>query len=346
MSNILEYVSSLNFKKLIILGAGFSYDAGLPLEKDVIPNAIDFFSKYDNNFLEILRTKCNKLLKIDNFDELSIEEMLTKIKIMEFYSRPKMDYYFDILPVTQGILKLFSQTLRLPENFVIPDIYKDFIKLYNQDTFLITFNNDLLLEYIFEENGIQWSYIIPNIEFEQKFYKYYYDMKSIQKDIEFVPYVKLHGSFNWFYCWKCERVYVSSKQFGVPFTGIPESWFFMKHCMNNSCQQSDGARPVLESLIIPPTLIKYYELKFIQSLWTIYESILNKIQQLIIIGSSLRSEDILFINSLSNLNYKNFELNEIVFVNPDKRLISRLKHISNLNIIHYNSLIDFVKDTR
>ena len=108
MDNMKKFLENFEIETLIITGAGFSRDAGLPLEKEVIPESLKIFKSKDPKFIEEISTKANNLLNIENVFDLSIEEILTKLKLVEFYSRPPKDHYLEISPVEQGILKLFK----------------------------------------------------------------------------------------------------------------------------------------------------------------------------------------------------------------------------------------------
>lgn len=347
MLNIKKFLDSFEIENLIITGAGFSHDAGLPLEKDVIPESKKIFGTKDPNFLNELSKRANELLSVENVFDLPIEEILTRVKLVEIYSRPPKDHYLDIKPVEQGILKLFSHLLKLPDPKKVPSIYFDFVKLFLQKSAFVTFNNDILLETIFDELKATWSYLIEeNVIFDIENNSSYKKLSELNSDADIKnlsPFLKLHGSFNWHYCWECNTVRISSKKhFGVPITGIPELWFFILNCSNDSCSQPDGARPMLESLIIPPTHIKHYDLKFIQYLWTCYENFLQKAKRILVIGSSLRNEDALFLNSISNLDIKNPTLNEIVVINPDDGLVNKMKNLTNLNVLHFNNIEEYL----
>ena len=63
---------------------------------------------------------------------------------------------------------------------------------------------------------------------------------------------------------------------------------------------------------------------------------------MIIIGSSLRSEDILFINYLSFIKEKNPKLKKIVLINPDEKIKYRLEALTNFEIEWYEYLKDFI----
>jgi len=122
-------------------------------------------------------------------------------------------------------------------------------------------------------------------------------------------------------------------------TSVIKSGFFFLNCPFCS-KKSVSAE--LKPLIIPPTLIKYYELTFIKKLWLYFDILLRNVNRVVIIGSSLRSEDILFINYLSFLKEKNSKLKKVVLINPDEKIKNRLEKLTSLRVEWYKYLKDFV----
>jgi len=182
---------------LVITGAGFSYDANLPLEKDVIPRGLDICNIEKPEIIDSIKYHAQHLLNIDNIFDLSIEEILTKIKMIELYSISKYDYVRDIMPFEQSVLRLFSKTLELSKKNKLLNFYFDFLKKFKNNTAFATFNNDFLLEKIFSELQIFWTFTIEdeNVEIQFGINDFYYKSQESGKYKSrppIIPYLKLH----------------------------------------------------------------------------------------------------------------------------------------------------------
>lgn len=331
---------------LIITGAGFSYDAGLPLEKDAIPLGFELCKKNKPELIKGIEDYAVKTLGINNIFELSIEEILTKSTIEELFSYPKKDYIKEILPLELGILELFCKALKIDILDKLPDHYYSFVDLYKENTAFVTFNNDFLLEKIFQQRKYYWNYLeTGKVENRLGYKDFYYKLSQasyFDPKPNVIPYLKLHGSFNWHYCWRCWNVRITGeKYFGVSGEPFSMSDRFT-HCCTE-CLKTNGWQAVMRPLIIPPTFIKYYGLKFIRNLWFTFNELVRKVNKIIIIGSSLRDEDVLFINTLSYLNKKNPELKEIICINPDVRVVTKLGDITNIRVKHYPYIKNYLE---
>lgn len=343
MLNILNKFSSFN--TLVITGAGFSKDAGLPLEKDVIPNALKLFRKNNPEIIKTIEAKAKNIFKIKNIFKLSIEEILTRIKLEELFAKPKRDYVKEIQPFENSILDLFCQTLILQSS--IPQMYFDFVKLHRDKTAYATLNNDLLLELVFTKLQSYWSYVIENdatIYLGKKDYYYKsFELHLHSKLLDIIPYLKLHGSFNWHYCWRCDTARITSfDKFYASGTRVSPSLPVGELCDRVECLQKGSGQAMFTPLIIPPTLIKYYDLKFIQFLWTIYQEIVRSVERIIVIGTSLRDEDILFLNSINHLSMKNRKIKEVIFINPEKDIIKKIESLIGFKVTYFRYMQDYL----
>ncbi len=333
-------VNLTDINTLIITGAGFSKDAGLPLEKDIIPKGLEYCNKYHPELIDNINKDLIRVLGIKHIHKFTIEEILTKLQIEEYFSPENKDYLKDIFPLESGILALFSKTLKIKSPEKLPDYYYNFVKTFNKRTAFITFNNDFLLETIFKDLKYYWTYLIEEeIENDLTYKDYYYKSSQswcFNKKPMVTSYLKLHGSFNWHYCWACNNVRITQKYFGV--SGEP---FSLSDRFTQVCQKCRNDA-VMKPLIIPPTLIKYYNLDFIRRLWFNYHKLLRQVENIIIIGTSLRDEDVLLLDSLSFIKGKNPSLKKLVFINLDHKLVTKCETITNFKVQYYPVIEDYL----
>jgi hypothetical protein len=143
---------------VVLTGAGFSVDAGLPLTKELVPSGrkllktqlgVEFVNTLDELALEVLEEPVGK----------DIEALLTRLKVLEFYSEKyktdvpgspeERNCITKLLQLEMGIYILVWAALRLSS--YPPRLYDDFIRLLGNDVAFATLNYDLLLETIFRE---------------------------------------------------------------------------------------------------------------------------------------------------------------------------------------------------
>jgi hypothetical protein len=144
---------------VVLTGAGFSQDADLPLTKELVPRGrellktrlgIEFVNALDELALEVLEEPVGE----------DIEALLTRLKVLEFYSKKyktdvpgspeERNYITKLLQLEMGIYILVWAALRLSSDS--PRLYDEFIKLLGDDVVFATLNYDLLLEPIFRRN--------------------------------------------------------------------------------------------------------------------------------------------------------------------------------------------------
>src|ERR1700752_4637930 len=71
---------------VVLTGAGFSYDAGLPLTKELVSRGREQSKiKHGGEFVDALDEVAHKILKEPIGDD--IEAVLTRLKVVELYSK-------------------------------------------------------------------------------------------------------------------------------------------------------------------------------------------------------------------------------------------------------------------
>ena len=208
-----------------------------------------------------------------------IEAVLTRMKVLELYSekyKPAVpgsvahrNYITKLLQLEMGIYILVWAALRLSSD--PPPLYDDFLRPFGDDVIFATLNYDLLLEALFRRNQRAWYYPPQGESKIDRNELHPYDgsfYTTLEENPQSIPYLKLHGSFNWYYCWRCERFeIVSNPDVGLNCELLPEgcasvSVGHLRACNSEACGERRTApgegQAVLKPLIIPPARMKEY----------------------------------------------------------------------------------------
>jgi len=331
---------------LILTGAGFGKfgkDAGLPLEEEIMPFGVKVCEKKKPGLLEGLTKQWQKIDKSKSFKEYSFEEALTKVILEEQLSFRTEEERLELLDIKLGILEILVQSLKKPlmSESEIPRHYFDFIYRYKDYAHFATLNYDYLIEEILIQEKIPWNYGI-NVDENDLSLRHSY-LKGEEGDFPDVfRYYKLHGSFNWHFCWRCQNIRISDlRYFGISGENFSETDRFTQSC--DRCARPSG-QAVLQPLVIPPSAIKYYNIPIFLELWFIFTRIIQQVEKIILIGCSVRDDDTMLIQALYNLSQRNPNLRKIVVINPDKKIENKVRSYTNFNNIKsYNSLEDFLR---
>ena len=152
-------------------------------------------------------------------------------------------------------------------------------------------------------------------------------------------YYKLHGSFNWHFCWRCQNIRISDlRDFGTSGETFSKTDRFTQLC--DKCVHNSG-QAVLQPLVIPPSAIKYYNIPIFLELWFIFTRIIQQVEKIILIGCSVRDDDTMLIQALYNLSQKNPNLRKIVVINPDKKIENKVRSYTNFNNIKSYTLLEY-----
>ena len=116
---------------------------------------------------------------------------------------------------------------------------------------------------------------------------------SPDEDSRSITYLKLHGSFNWYYCWRCENFNVSVTRIldsslrtseGIASFG---GWPLLALQFGSVRREKDcpwrGASQ-LKPLIIPPARMKEYSQAPVLRHWALFDLLLMQAQVLILVG--------------------------------------------------------------
>lgn len=325
----------MNEKEILILtGAGFGQDMGLPLENEIIKIGSEACKVLKPELIEKLTEEWKLIDSVHSFENYSFEQLLTKIMLEEQSIIRPYEERLKIFYIKLAIFEILVQSLKEPLLKDLQKQYVQFLKLYKDYAYFATLNYDYLIEkYLIAEN-IPWHY---GIDFDQvspmggKFY-----VKGENRNfLNVFIYLKLHGSFNWHICPNCNTTRLTDlNRFGVSGELFSKS-FFVQAC--TKCKSNHGQFD-MQPLIIPPSLIKYYNSQIFLNLWFKFNQILKHVKKIIIIGCSVRDEDTVLINSLYNLAHKNPDLEEIVLINPDPEVQEKVKNYTKSKVRLIRSL--------
>ncbi len=334
----------LDATAVVLTGAGFSKDAGLPLEREVIPRGLEYCRTYKPELIEEAGEHYSRLFNSSDIWEKSIEELLTRLAIEELYSG--RDYVREIMPLELAVLEIFAKSLVRPPH--IPEIYARFLDLHRTKSAFVSLNQDLLLERLFQQEEIYWFYALQNERISNQFRPrehHYYDPFGTDRapvsNVRSVPYLKLHGSFNWHFCWRCGDARVTTEQsFGVSGELFSRRDRFTQACVRCT---GDSGQAVMRPLVVAPTLIKRYDVSLLRWQWAAFDLLLRNAEHLLVVGCSLRREDTLLLNALSLLRAKCPSIESITLVNPNESTASTLQQLSGLPVLRYDSLSAYVE---
>lgn len=332
-----------NKKIIILMGAGFSKDAGIPLEKELWEKSLEIYK--DTKQLRDVHESWLQLFHYKLPDDMRVEELLTMIDLQINSHRNNEATKQKAFELRLAVLQMLAHTFRQSIKSKLPDDYKLFVKLYHEQAIFFTLNYDLLVENLLIEIGneinLMWSYGFGTevdhfgIGRQERY------IKNEQRDFNNVfKYHKLHGSFNWHVCWRCGKARVSDfKHYGI--SGFSHSGFILL-CEEDECIKDKNDQAQLDPLVIPPSAIKAYTLPIFRELWFAFDDLLKVAEKIIVIGCSLRDEDVLLWQALSKLTRKNPHLKDLVVVDPDKKIVEKFSNVIGIRARHFESLESFV----
>lgn len=186
--------------RLIILGAGFSKPAGLPLAIELfreVRRRVRLLLGADNVLERDLKSYFTYLQKTENFtgsvEGIDVEKFLSYLDVEHYLELEGSDTWSDDGNLTQLLVR---QTIgyvlleRTPKK--IPELYKRFASQLTTSDWVLTFNYDTLLEQALEVVGH------PFRLFPHRFSTVKPGFAEVDYSIPEVVLLKMHGSIDWF----------------------------------------------------------------------------------------------------------------------------------------------------
>ncbi|MEK0336231.1 MAG: SIR2 family protein [Nitrosopumilus sp.] len=321
---------------LILTGAGFGKDADLPVEKEIMKLGLKACENKKPEVIEGLKNLWQSIDPKHPIEHYSFEDLLTKIILEEQLNKnPQRGH--NIQNIKLAVLEIFLQSLKAPLSKKSPKHYVDFLDLYKDYAYFATLNYDYLIEKLLISNKIPWTYgyNFNEINIDPNSRKFYIQGESADFHSIFC-YLKLHGSFNWHFCWRCKNTRLS--KFVISGEIFSKTNRSLQAC---TCIFKSG-QPIMQPLIVPPSAIKYYNLPIFLQLWFEFKKIIEKVEKLIIIGCSVRDDDTMLIYILYNLYQKNPNLRKIVLIDPEKTVQEKTQDYTKMKVNRYKYLKEFL----
>lgn len=337
-------------KTVYFLGAGFSADAGGPIQNQIIQFILsnDFVLKF-NDKQNIIKARkefisfIKDTLEIEEnlWDSIALEDIFTPID--RSLSNGKSFKNFDIKDLTikrEKFHLLMGAAIQYGVDFqgrqkdyiedfskYINDVAKERLEDQKKDQIaIITTNWDILLDNslnklvrnfsIIEERTIQKRLAVVD---------YCCYISSLDKEDHLIKpgllalgrcgynikYLKLHGSMNWLHCPNCQRMYVKYDE----KTMLIDRPFHCEHCFKNFKITKKDSSIKLKSNLLLPTFIKDLSNIQIQLVWQNTGIELSEASKVVFIGYSLPQADFEIRQLLSRCIPKHAEVEVVCYPN-------------------------------
>ena len=332
-----------NEKTVYFLGAGFSCDAGGPIQNGILKNIFSdgFAEKFkENKDITTALEKFNDfiaeglLISLDKKMDLALEDVFTPLDRCINDNKSFKEYSVnDILQMREQFHLLMAASIHygvdLKEQkdkryidkfakYVDSIAYKRIAEKKDKIS-VITTNWDILLD-----NRIKQAVETRNNENNfLSVVDYCCYMSSLENDESIKPgllalgnggynvkYLKLHGSMNWLHCPMCQRMYI---KFGEK---IMFNEAYCKHCKKNH-KLEDIESVKLKSNLLLPTFLKDLSNIQIQLVWQNAAIELSEASKIVFIGYSLPAADFEVRQLLSRTVRKDAKI-EVVLYPGDK----------------------------
>lgn len=283
-------------KKVYILGAGFSYPANMPMQKDLLKSVLEFNPDIINqNAIQLSSSKrrLKNFLSIfgnKDVDKIDVIEDLFTILDKAYLNEENFQQYTwqDLYDVRKGLIDLIIATIDNSQSMITSNIeaYKKFINyldstrtILNYEHSLIILNWDTLFETVFSKftNDVFIDYCFYTYGLTKEHTPHIHLKPSGKQNLKVL---KLHGSINWLVCSNCGRIYVDD------VSNIAKDNIKCRYCTVN-----EDTKYYLQPLIITPTLLKQLNSLHIKSTWSNAFIELQEADEIIFIGYSLPKAD-------------------------------------------------------
>lgn len=334
-------------KTVYFLGAGFSADAGGPIQNQIIQFILDdkFIEKFQSN-PEVIKARksfikfIEKTLSIDKklWDNIALEDIFTPID--RALSTGKSFKNFgtnELIKLREEFHLLMGSAIKFGvDNENNKDYINEFAKYINtiaqkrlenglDEISVITTNWDILLDNSLEDLTRRYS-IINEDKLAVVDYCCY--ISSLEKNDEYIKpgllalgkggynikYLKLHGSMNWLHCPNCQRMYV---KFGEKT--ILQNKQHCRHCMVNYKFSENESSIELRGNLLLPTFIKDLSNIQIQLIWQNAGIELSEASKVIFIGYSLPQADFEIRQLLSRCIPNHTEIEVVLYPGSKER---------------------------
>lgn len=338
-----------NNKTVYVLGAGFSVEAGAPIQAKIIQHAFEIHARKPNSFN---KEKFNTFTKFiseqlniseENFATVDLEDIFTPLdRCLAESSQFRGINLGNIMKVRESVFYVVGKTIQIILNNTHNT--KDYIDqfanhltkkssirantLYRaiDPVSVISTNWDILLD-----NSI-YNALRSNDEYNGVVDYCCYISSKDETDDTVVPgleklgqggfnvkLLKLHGSLNWLQCPRCARLY--AKFFEKQSMSSFETSSSCRHCDRNFPEES-GKHELAPNLIMP-TYLKDLSNPQYRIIWQNAGIELSEADEIVFIGYSLPYADFEMRQLLSRMTRKTAKIH--VVDKPAKKDIAKLK---------------------
>jgi hypothetical protein len=316
--------SLLKSKTVYVLGAGFSYGGGLPLQTQILERILnydfdilsgdkpDYFIQLSKLFLPQKKSLKEFLDKVFSSNQIpSLEDVFTLLdqtiaqrsyclgySWLELNSiREALKYAILIIfhDAAERLKEEKEEFYKLLATFLIDTRIKANLK--NDPFSIISLNWDTLLE-----DSIYWCLNrikgIKRVDVDYCCYTtpigkncpHTPSLVQKAKKIYNIKILKLHGSANWLLCPNCDRLYtgIGSKENVWDLYALPR---YCHNCRKLNETNALHSFPKLEPFFITPTFAKVFDNTHIQMIWHNAHVELAEANKVVFIGYSLPEAD-------------------------------------------------------
>lgn len=290
-------------------------------------------SKYYTELLK-LKEELRKLLQLSNI-QISLEDIFTLFDKSIIMKENTVNYtYIEIDKLQHAILRLFTYYF---SNKVNKHNYKhsdylemiEYVKKNSDRISIVTTNWDVLLEEYFTRNEVDYDYKFNSAYVVKNDGKIYREIDGRE-----IPYLKIHGSINWFRCLKCGTLQVHG-------ANVCGKYLFeddVKEQCSKCGQVASVEKVQIKPEIITPTMLKSINSQLYNNLWQNVAYELQQAEKIIFCGYSLPIADYEFRYLLKqNIGVKT-KIDVVLYHNDDPKRSSDDKIINFLPEKRYKDL--------
>ena len=311
-------------KVVYFLGAGFSKDAGGPIQNEILTNLLSTeFEDWINGdegtkeALADLKRYLSEALHISNneYNDIALEDVFTPIDkcIAEGHSIDRYSYQ-DLIKLHDKLQLLIAKSIQFGvdskgradyinkfAHYINSQAKSRLTEFYSDNIAIITTNWDILLDNALFEITSEETNRICNGDVRTgpiAVVDYCCHISSIESNNYIKPglfalgrggycikYLKLHGSLNWLHCPYCQRLYI---KFGDKII-FEDKW--CKHCRRNLQLKSRPNSIKLRGNLLLPTFLKDLKDTQMRLVWQNAGIELSEAKKVVFIGYSLPQAD-------------------------------------------------------
>lgn len=347
-----------NNKTVFFLGAGFSKDAGGPIQNEILRNILgDGFKRHYSKQNQILKDvdsfkkflTDDLCLSEDQFDHIALEDVFTPIdRCLSQGTSFRLKSPKDLIDLREKLHTLMGYSIQYGVSHKNAEYITKFAKYINSQAkkrlgseasdcvSVITTNWDILLDNELNKLTTTESKAMCGSDQENgpiAVVDYCCYISSLEDDPFIKPgllalgrggynikYLKLHGSMNWLHCPACHRLYVKFQE------ATMFSKHYCKHCKNNY-QYRERTSIQLRGNLILPTFLKDFSNVQMQLIWQNAGIELSEASKVVFIGYSLPAADFEIRQLLSRYIRKDAEIE--VVLHPGHNTTEEAKRYRN-----------------